>query len=89
MTDGRTNTFPTTVDDSYLDLILQELDFEFQTSPAMFSEKLKEFMEEPEHCLYLLQRAIQNMLLHTHQSQTFLFQAVDDSRWTPLLCDLR
>ena len=79
--------FATLVDLAYLELTLTEKDLQSGSSSDIYKQKMKASMEYPEWSLPMLQQPVQNMLLHTHKSRENLFQAVDDSRWTPLLSD--
>ena len=59
-------------------MILNEIDYEYGSSSKHSKEKIKSFTDDPERVLPLLQRAIQNMLLHTHESRTYCLQGVYD-----------
>ena len=63
---------------SYLEQILSEATFVWESYHEDHKAKIVEFITQPLMCLQMLQRVIQNVLLHSVESRTYCLQGVYD-----------
>ena len=70
--------FTTSQGISYFEEILSEAGFMFTQYQPQDQAKIKQFTQDSERCLPLLQRAIQCILHHSNESRTYVLQGVYD-----------